>query len=1330
MDFIIRKDIYGNWWHDYNNNATKVSISDFECVIDEVANTFIIQNKNGSNVPSKAVSIADVKVIDQNISETPIAFSGAVGLQNLLTAKQYPPYRESSIVYDQKIIWRKGHAIVWNETQEFFNANFDSNGLGINLALGWGLCNGNGGRKDFRDRTVVSKGANFSTLYNTGGSANAVLIGHKHKIAKGTADFNSVSGSAPVAFGTNFTIDSESTGLSENGASVPDQSGEGKNMPPYIIAQWVERVSDLIVYYTGSEGGGAVDSVNGQTGVVVIPIPTNTSDLVNDGEDGVNPFITAADVVVPNLEQVTDIGATTTNQITVQNVKIGSNAFGNTIVGNITTLPTGTGTTAIGFGAGSGASGAGGTYIGASAGSLNAFGKNICLSANANASTASADNQFVINTNTKNIRFDTNVPLNILFQFPEVGGRFPISVNGNTADSAGNIVVPSGAVDSVNGQTGVVIIPLDYLPLAGGTMDAGADIFFDNGSKLSEGLYDEGTFGNKGIARTCAVGYEDKWEAGEQYITETGSGIIQFRRFAFNVPTIDDDTTKRYAIGSYWQMRNNDIYICTDATEGAAVWEIYSVAGIPTLQEVVNEDNLLTDSAIVFDSLGNPNLTSSVSINGLAFIENDGVNEEITVFSLDGMQRNLDTNITLLNFETPTNPDNVVLVPNGSGTLALTSDITTPTLQQVLDNNHDLVDNNNFQGTDAGVNNTGTNVNALGEFAASSNTGIAINALGKGAGVDNTGNAVNALGQEAAVGNIGNDVNALGFRAGVENTFNNVNLFGETAQADENGQTVLSKDGTIMARISTAELTASRKYTLQDADGTLAFLDDVTGVPYTGATQDVDLGEFGLLTGNIEFDNTPTNIPIAAGSMVWNDTDGTVDLKLKGGNVTLQIGQEQVIRVVNKTATNVNLLEANYQAVRVTGAQGQRLKVDLAQATTDVLSAETIGLVTETINNNQEGFITTSGLIRNIDTTGTLQSETWADGDVLYLSPTVAGRVTKVKPTAPNHLVIIGYVIHAHATQGSIFVKVDNGYELDELHNVKITTAANGQALTYTSATDIWENKTIIEDTIVDSVTDKAPSQNAVFDALALKQNTSTLIFDSIQKAIMRDNYFWFVPASISAGVFGAPLATSERISGASFLYLNNGAITRGMLSFNTTVVPGIIAFSRRNDALILTGLEVVFTRKIQFNSNVSGQRFFSGISKGNQFSPPTNVEPSTLTDLVGVCQLSTSTNMHVVHNDASGTATTIDLGSSYPCTDSQYNYYITIEQTTTTYIVTVERVTITTGASISTTNTLSTNIPNYATGTIQLITWISNNATAATASYLDGGAIGNIKNQ
>jgi len=232
-------------------------------------------------------------------------------------------------------------------------------------------------------------------------------------------------------------------------------------------------------------------------------------------------------------------------------------------------------------------------------------------------------------------------------------------------------------------------------------------------------------------------------------------------------------------------------------------------------------------------------------------------------------------------------------------------------------------------------------------------------------------------------------------------------------------------------------------------------------VPYAGAISDVNLGEYGIQLGNLEFDNTPTNIPTTVGAMYYNDTDGTLDLILKGGNVKLQIGQESVVRVVNKTATNIDLLETNYQAVRVTGAQGQRMKVDLAQATTDGLSAETIGLVTETIANNAEGFVTTSGLVRNINTTGSLQSETWADGDVLYLSPTVAGSITKVKPIAPNHLIVIGYVISAHATQGTIFVKVDNGAELDELHNVNITSEANEDFLQYESATQLWKNKAL-----------------------------------------------------------------------------------------------------------------------------------------------------------------------------------------------------------------------------------------------------------------------------
>lgn len=201
----------------------------------------------------------------------------------------------------------------------------------------------------------------------------------------------------------------------------------------------------------------------------------------------------------------------------------------------------------------------------------------------------------------------------------------------------------------------------------------------------------------------------------------------------------------------------------------------------------------------------------------------------------------------------------------------------------------------------------------------------------------------------------------------------------------------------------------------------------------SNANSNIDIGEFQLKAGQIELDQTPTQ-PFGVGMIRWNDTDGTAEIRLKGNNVTLQLGQELVKRVVNKSGAN--LLESQYKVVKIVGATGQRLSIDLAQANNELNSATTIGMVTENINNNQEGFITYSGEVNGINTTGSLQGETWEDGDVLYLSPSVAGGVTKVKPTAPNHVVIVGYVEYAHVTKGKIFIKIDNGYELDEIHNV------------------------------------------------------------------------------------------------------------------------------------------------------------------------------------------------------------------------------------------------------------------------------------------------------
>lgn len=245
----------------------------------------------------------------------------------------------------------------------------------------------------------------------------------------------------------------------------------------------------------------------------------------------------------------------------------------------------------------------------------------------------------------------------------------------------------------------------------------------------------------------------------------------------------------------------------------------------------------------------------------------------------------------------------------------------------------------------------------------------------------------------------------------------------------------------------------------------------------------------------IDFQTIHTTPASVAGRLTWNDTDGTLNVGLKGGNVTLQVGQEEVVRVVNKSGAD--LLESQYKVVRVRtqaegGAQGQRLAVVNALATNDLNSATTLGIVTENIAQNQEGFITTFGFVNGINTSGTLQGENWDDGDILYLSPTVSGGLTKVKPTAPQHMVIMGYVVYAHNSQGKIFVKVDNGYELDELHNIHIyenTLVGNakttgGSTLYYSGS--VWTNNQSVKFTETSAILSSVSSSlNFANDTLA-----------------------------------------------------------------------------------------------------------------------------------------------------------------------------------------------------------------------------------------------------
>ena len=230
-------------------------------------------------------------------------------------------------------------------------------------------------------------------------------------------------------------------------------------------------------------------------------------------------------------------------------------------------------------------------------------------------------------------------------------------------------------------------------------------------------------------------------------------------------------------------------------------------------------------------------------------------------------------------------------------------------------------------------------------------------------------------------------------------------------------------------------------------------------VPYTGATKDLDLGTHNLIADHITLNTNPGGAGFVEGATRWNNTIGSSETLLKGGNVILKNGVDLVARIVNQVTPNTTLTKAAYQAVRVAGATGGRLSVELARANNDLNSADTIGLVCETIAPNQEGFIITVGQLLDINTTGSLQGETWNDGDVLYLSPTTAGRITNVKPTGgTGHIVVIGYVEYAHVNNGAIYVKVMNGWELDELHDVNINTGTLATGDILVRSGDFWVN--------------------------------------------------------------------------------------------------------------------------------------------------------------------------------------------------------------------------------------------------------------------------------
>ncbi len=196
----------------------------------------------------------------------------------------------------------------------------------------------------------------------------------------------------------------------------------------------------------------------------------------------------------------------------------------------------------------------------------------------------------------------------------------------------------------------------------------------------------------------------------------------------------------------------------------------------------------------------------------------------------------------------------------------------------------------------------------------------------------------------------------------------------------------------------------------------------------------------------IVFDTTPENTSASVGTISWDSGESGLSTQLNS-NINVTLGQEIYSVVYNGEATQLNKGEV----VMISGAQGQKPRVIRAYNTSDAGSARTFGIVAENIESGAEGIVITQGIVKNINTNG------FNEGDPLYLSAT-PGQLTTTKPQAPNHYVWVGVVVKKNSSSGRIYVKPQNGYELDEIHDVRITSVADGDLIVWNSASSLWLN--------------------------------------------------------------------------------------------------------------------------------------------------------------------------------------------------------------------------------------------------------------------------------
>jgi hypothetical protein len=215
-----------------------------------------------------------------------------------------------------------------------------------------------------------------------------------------------------------------------------------------------------------------------------------------------------------------------------------------------------------------------------------------------------------------------------------------------------------------------------------------------------------------------------------------------------------------------------------------------------------------------------------------------------------------------------------------------------------------------------------------------------------------------------------------------------------------------------------------------------------------------------ITVDSITYDTNTLFVPDAVGETAWSIDERTLSIN-KGGGVLQYISQDLSYPIV-RNADTVTLTAGMLVMVDPSQpAQGQRLRVKRMNNNGTFPSDLFVGMVIETILANNTGFVKWFGQVKNLSLPA-LQpvGETWAEGDILWPSMTIAGGMTKVEPTAPSNKISVAAVLRISGNQLNVLLRPNLRSKLVDLHDVQVTNASNDQILKYSNG--VWINGTLV----------------------------------------------------------------------------------------------------------------------------------------------------------------------------------------------------------------------------------------------------------------------------